>query len=159
MVSTAYKIIQKQKYFNMRQLYTTIVVILKQIPAIKWVDLNTGQLQQEMPPLAFPAVLVNVNSLNCRELGDKIQRVQASFSLTLVCQLMGETNAQAPELMREKALQYLDLVEEIYKKIQGFESVYFYPFERTSVQFRNLKGLNVVDLQFETAWEDYTATT
>lgn len=141
----------------MKQLYLTILEILKQIPAIKWVDLNTGQLQEEMPPLAYPAVLVNINSLNCKDLGDNIQRVQASFSLTLVYPTMGETNSHAPELMQSSALQFLDLAEEIYKKMQGFESEQFYPFERTGVQFRNLRGLNIVELQFATAFEDYTA--
>lgn len=141
----------------MKQLYLTILEILKQIPAIKWVDLNTGQLQEEMPQLAYPAVLININSLNCKDLGDNIQRVQASFSLTLVYPTMGETNSHAPELMQSSALQFLDLTEEIYKKMQGFESERFYPFERTGVQFRNLRGLNIVELQFATAFEDYTA--
>ncbi|MDO4782673.1 MAG: hypothetical protein Q4A09_05565, partial [Capnocytophaga felis] len=140
-----------------KQLYLTILEILKQIPDIKWVDLNTGQLQQEIPPLAYPAVLVNINSLNCKDLGENIQRVQASFSLALVYPAMGETNSHAPEPMQSTALQFLDLAEEIYKKMQSFESEQFYPFERTGVQFRNLRGLSTVDLQFVTAFEDYTA--
>ncbi|GET46487.1 hypothetical protein [Capnocytophaga felis] len=142
----------------MKQLYLTILDALKQIPAIKWVDLNTGQLQQEMPPLAYPAVLINVNSLNCKDLGENTQRVQASFSLTLVYPTMGETNSHAPEPMQSTGLQFLDLAEEIYKKMQGFESEQFYPFECTGVQFRNLRGLNTVELQFATAFEDYTAS-
>ncbi|MFJ1424970.1 hypothetical protein ACILD6_00115 [Capnocytophaga canimorsus] len=142
----------------MKNLYTTILEILKQIPAIKWADLNTGQLQQEVPSLVYPAVLVNLNSFNCKDLGDNIQRVQASFSLTLVYPAMGETNSHAPEPMQSTALQFLDLAEEIYKKMQGYESEQFYPFERTGVQFRTLRGLNVVDLQFVTAFEDYTAS-
>lgn len=142
----------------MKNLYTTILEILKQIPAIKWADLNTGQLQQEVPSLVYPAVLVNLNSFNCKDLGDNIQRVQASFSLTLVYPAMGETNSHAPEPMQSTALQFLDLAEEIYKKMQGCESEQFYPFERTGVQFRTLRGLNVVDLQFVTAFEDYTAS-
>ena len=142
----------------MKQLYLTILEILRQIPAIKWADLNTGQLQQEMPPLAYPAVLININSLNCRDLGENIQRVQASFSLTLVYPAMGETNSHAPEPMQSTALQFLDLAEEIYKKMQGFEGEAFYPFERTGVQFRTLRGLNIVELQFVTAFEDYTAS-
>ncbi len=143
----------------MRQLYTTIVAILKQIPTIKWVDLNTGQLQQEMPPLAFPAVLVGINSLQCKELGGNVQRVYASFTLTVVGKAIGETNGNAPELMQGQALQFLDWVDGVYKKMQGFENEQFYPFNRTGIQFRNIRGLNVVDLQFETAFEDYTATT
>ncbi|MFK8283505.1 hypothetical protein [Capnocytophaga canis] len=142
----------------MKNLYTTILEILKQIPTIKWADLNTAQLQQEVPPLVYPAVLVNLNSFNCKDLGDNIQRVQASFSLTLIYPAMGETNSHAPEQMQSTALQFLDLAEEIYKKMQGFESEAFYPFERTGVQFRTLRGLNVVDLQFVTAFEDYTAS-
>lgn len=143
----------------MRQLYTTIVAILKQIPAIAWVDLNTGQLQQEMPPLAFPAVLVGINSLQCKELGGNVQQVYASFTLTVIGKAIGETNGNAPELMQGQALQFLDWVDDVYKKMQGFENEQFYPFNRTGVQFRNIRGLNVVDLQFETAFEDYTATT
>lgn len=143
----------------MKQLYITLIDILQKIPVIRWVDFDTEQLQQEMPPLVFPAILVNINSLRSRDIGDNIQRVNCSFTLTLIDQIAGETNANAPEPMRSNALNFLDLAEKIYTKLQGFEDKEFYPFARTETRFRTLRGLNVVDMSFETAFDDYTATT
>lgn len=141
----------------MKKLYLTLLEIIKEIPTIRWADLNTGQLQTEMPPVAFPAVLISLGNFKCEALCDTTQRVYASFTLTLVGQPFGETNSHATDTMRSDALQYLDLAEEIYRKMQGFESEAFYPFNRTGVQFKTLKGLSVVDLDFETAFEDDTA--
>lgn len=141
----------------MKKLYLTILEILKEIPQIQWVDFNSGQLQQPMPSVAFPAVLVDIHRLKTENIEENSQRVYASFSLTLVQPLLGDASLQASEPMRSNALDFLNLSEEIYKKMQNFESNYFFPFERTAVEFRFIKGLNAVELHFQTAWVDDTA--
>ncbi|WP_262915026.1 hypothetical protein [Ornithobacterium rhinotracheale] len=41
----------------MKKLYLKLFEMLKEIPEIKYIDLNYGQLFESKPPLDYPAVL------------------------------------------------------------------------------------------------------
>lgn len=144
----------------MRDLYNQILLLLNEVPALKWKDLNIGQLAEEQPPVSFPCALINIDLPNCNDIDDsgKLQQVASRFQITLAIKSAGETNANAPELQRANALDYFDLVESVYKKLQSFQSQTYAPFSRRSQQtIFTRKGLTQVVLTFETSWHDYSA--
>ena len=45
----------------MDKLYEKLLELLGTVTEIKYIDLDYGQLQEEMPPLSYPAVLVRIS--------------------------------------------------------------------------------------------------
>lgn len=122
----------------MDKLYEKLLELLGTVTEIKYIDLDYGQLQEEMPPLSYPAVLVRISE--SREDVDK---------------LMGESNSLAPQLAREKGLAYMQLNEKIYKALQGYKDSYYSAFTNKSKADQLLrKGAKTVVQQWETVWRD-----
>ncbi|WP_404812756.1 hypothetical protein ACIRNY_05140 [Capnocytophaga canimorsus] len=142
----------------MKQLYITLIELLKEIPEIKWADLDMGQMQEEMPPVAFPCVLIGIDLSKIETIDFDLQHVQANFSITLHAKILSDTNANAPEKVRLQGLAYLDLVDKITAKLQGYSDAYFYEFERVSVQSQNIRqGIQSTVLRFETSFRERIA--
>ncbi len=142
----------------MKQLFETITALLNEIPEIKWVDFNTGQLHEERPSVAYPCALVEIDLPRCEDIGEGLQRVNAEFSVKLAVKAIGETNTKAPTPQRSLALQYFDVVSKVEQKLHGYRSKYFYPFSRQSVRNENIRQeLKVVTLRFSTAWNAHTS--
>ncbi|MRN01694.1 hypothetical protein D1Z97_11100 [Riemerella anatipestifer] len=137
----------------MKRLYTKLFELLKEIPEIKYIDLNFGQIMEEKPPLAYPAVLIGINIVSTDTFQDIFQQINAEFTLTLVIKA-GDTSSLTEENRREQALAYLDLTEKIYNKLQGYEDNHFDTFTFKSATEQNLrKGLKIVALRYSSGWK------
>lgn len=138
----------------MKALYLKILELLETIPEIRHVDLQYGQLQEEQPSLAYPAVLVSMSQTS-ENIDDLYQIHTAQFTLQLVCKMAGETNSLAPAVRREQALAYLDVSEKLYKVLQGYEDETFDAFAQTGAAEQLLrKGLKTVERTFTTSWRE-----
>ena len=143
----------------MKALYLKLIELLSGIPEVQYADLNCGQLQMEKPPLAYPAVLINISSQTTDDVQDIFQILTGNIELTICVKMLSESNSLAPEVVREKALEYLDLSDKIYRKLQGYEDQTFDSFSRKSVTDQNLrKGLKTTVQRFETSWREDIAT-
>ena len=143
----------------MKKLFETITELLSQIPDLKWVDFDCGQLLEEKPPVPFPCALVTIDLLTCEDISSGVQRVYASFTVRLAFKAPGETHAAAPTPQRQLALSYFDIVEKVYFKMQGFKSQAFYSFSRTSIKNESLrKGLKTIAIDFSTAFDENSAS-
>lgn len=137
----------------MKTLFERITQLLSEIPELRWIDFDTGQLQEEKPSVAYPCALVEINLPRCEDIDNDTQQVYAEFSVLLAFKAMGETNTAAPVPQRSLALQYFDTVNKVERKLHGYRSEQFYPFSRVSVRNENIRrGLKVVRLSFQTAW-------
>lgn len=144
----------------MKDLYNQLLTLLNDIPTLKWKDLNVNQLQEEQPAVLFPCALIDINLPICNDIdtGAKMQQHTSRFTITLAIKAIGESNANATVPQRANALAYFDLVQDVFKKLQGFGSEVYYPFTTKSIiNIGARKGLKVVALTFETSWHDYTA--
>ena len=142
----------------METLYEQLITLLKEIPALKWHDLNVGQLDQEKPPVAFPCALIDIKVPKRDDIDTKNQQVSAVFSITLAVKAYGDTNGTVSSETRANSLEYFTVMNAIYKKLQGFTNDSFYPFSCTNQQPITKKGLKVMLQVFETSWNDYTAS-
>lgn len=143
----------------MKKLYLKLTELLSEIPELKYIDLNFGQLQEEKPPLAYPAVLINLSCQTADDAQDYFQVMQGNFEITLICKMLSESNANATIPAREKALEYLDLSEKIYRKLQGYEADGFFAFTRKNVRDQNIrKGLKTTVMSWETGWHSDMST-
>lgn len=139
----------------MKTLYLKLIELLTEIPELKYIDLNFGQLQEEKPPLIYPAVLINIDASVTDDVQDIFQIMTGNFDLTLCVKILNESNAASPVEVREKALEYFEISEKIYKKLQGFKDSYFESFSRKTVRDQALrKGLKTTVQRFETSWKE-----
>ncbi len=142
----------------MEQLYLKLEELLTQIKDIRYIDLDNGQLLEEMPPVTYPCALIDIDMPFCEDIENDIQKVQAFFTVRIITKALGETNSLTTPQIRKKSLEWLRLQDDVYKKLQGYSDSSFYPFSRKSGKNENLrKGLKIFALRFETSWHDYTA--
>ncbi len=143
----------------MKKLYLQLLELLSEIPEIQYVDLNYGQLQEEKPPISYPAVLVNLSSQTLDDVQDIFQILSGTMELTVIYKMAGESNGNAPKEAQEQALAYLELSEKIYRKLQGFEDNGFDVFKRNSIRDVAMrKGLKTAVQIFETSWREDTSS-
>lgn len=139
----------------MKTLYLKLIELLTEIPELKYIDLDFGQLQEEKPPLIYPAVLIKIDASVTDEVQDVFQIMTGNFDLTLCVKMLNESNAASPVEVREKALEYFDITEKIYEKLQGFANSKFESFSRKTVRDQTLrKGLKTTVQRFETSWKE-----
>jgi hypothetical protein len=128
------------------------------IVAIKWVDMDYGQLEYYTmrPEVAFPAVLLDISYPQCRDFGDSWQSVTASIVLRVAFRSLGETYSTAPQEVKDRALGIFDTLNEIHSLLQGWDGDgAFSSLSRVSVVPEKRKdGYKVYSLRYDTAFTD-----
>lgn len=139
----------------MEKLYLKIIELLKTVPEIKYIDTDSGQLQEEIPPLLYPAVLIRISE--SKDDADKLfQIVTGSFQLLVIDETFSKTNSLAPESIQKKGLNYMSLTTKIHEALQGYEDDYFSAFTNTRNDDQQLrKGLKTIAQQWTTIWRNY----
>lgn len=143
----------------MELLYEQLLQLLSNVPELKWIDLDVGQLQEEQPPVLYPCALIEIIVDKTEDIQNHTQQASGRFKLTLAYKSYGETNSTTDLPTRSNALEYFRTTNKCYKTLQGFTNDNFYPFSRTSEKPENIrKGLKVIGQYYETSWHDYTAS-
>lgn len=112
----------------MKSLYNRLLIALQahmaaNLPAIKYAELDLGQLEvyEMRPAVAFPCALFRIaGSYQQRQLNTQIN----NFTLTvkLGFDVYGNTSNLVPQAAREKALEYFEIEQELYLKLQGWKA-------------------------------------
>lgn len=144
----------------MKTIFLTLRTALMEIPALSWVDKDKGQIDKyaERPPVSFPCALIKISLTGCEDLGGGIQHCKAACTVRLAFDFTGETSNVTPDEALESSLAYFDLAEAVYKKLQGFSTEELGIFSRRSqTEDKRTDGLLVLNIPFETEFDDYTA--
>ena len=106
----------------MREIFQNLSDRLMTVDGIKWVDLDTGQLDYyaQRPAVAFPAILVKIGYPQCRDVSGSAQLVHATIRLRVVFTPMGETYSAAAEDVKARALSIFDALEDVHRALQGW---------------------------------------
>lgn len=114
----------------MKDFYKSITEQLRSIAAIKWIDLDSGQLDRDNPELRFPCSLVRFESSN-KDI-DEAGSQDKAFTLTLrtAFDAVGSRTAvDTPESILNRSLAYFDSVSDIYNLLQGVDINNYTAFE------------------------------
>lgn len=144
----------------MKTIFLTLRTALMEIPALSWVDKDKGQIDKyaERPAVAFPCALIKISLTSCEDLGGGIQHCKAACTVRLAFDFPGETSNTTPEDALQSSLAYFDLAEAVYKKLQGFSTDELSNFSRRSqMEDNRTDGLLVLNIPFDTEFDDYTA--
>lgn len=148
----------------MKTVYTDVMKRLQsEVSALNWIELNVGQLKLiekgEVLPITYPCALIGFSIPECSDITEKIQECKAIVSVTLVFDqfVIGETSSSAPEPNRENALMPYDIISDVYKALQGFETNNFNTLSRISQGEEEHEMLFVYKIDFNCEFEDMTA--
>lgn len=117
----------------MKELYQLIVAELRTVTAIKWIDFDYGQLENEQIGLKYPCALVKVSANNKDIDEEGSQEKKWTVLLRLAWDATGSrTSADTPESVLERSLAWSDTATEVYNLFQGNELGNYSAFECTS---------------------------
>lgn len=136
----------------MKHLYLKILELLSKIEEIQYIDLEYGQLQEEMPSISYPAALINMDLNKTESLMPGVQDITANFEIKLITKA-SDVNNLTPEKYQNQSLEFLQLQEKVFEKLQDYQDESLEPFERKGVRNLNIrKGLRVLSCNYETGW-------
>ena len=141
----------------MKQIYTPVMAQLKAlVPELRWIDLDTDQLNAATrPQVAFPCALIGVELNDCDSLSDTLQQCGTTVTVKMGFDNVGSTSGAAPDHIRNSSLMVYDIIEKVYKALQGFEKPDFEALSRRKqgkVPGRN--GLFQYQITFSTILDD-----
>ncbi|MCH5690023.1 hypothetical protein LWM68_40860 [Niabella sp. W65] len=106
----------------MKSKYSLILLALQArlAPVLKYIELDLNQLEiyETRPAVAFPCGLIRFTG-QYRPMQLKMQWNNFTLSIKLGFDTFGNTSSLVPQVSREKALQYLEVEQQVYLLLQG----------------------------------------
>jgi len=131
--------------------------LLAEVPALKWIDLDTGQLNQDPPPVLFPCALIGIKLPTCKSQTDTLQDCVALVTVKLAFDSQRRTAGAVAEQQRNESLAVYDTIADVYAALQGFSTSGFDSLSRKSQGDDPHKKLFVYKQEYTTTFEDATA--
>jgi hypothetical protein len=129
-----------------------------EVPALRWVDAEEGQLSrgEQRPAVAFPCALVDIAYTECMTLPGGSQRIKAQITCKVAFSSAGSTHAAAPRKVREQALAYMDILHEVHVALQWWTGGgRFNPMCRVRcTPEKRSDGLKVYNVVYRTEFQD-----
>ena len=146
----------------MKTLYNAVSSRLQNEADLKYIDFDLGQLDalenDERPEVMFPCALIDIEYPLCEDETEKTQMVTARVNVRLGIEQQSPTDNLSTFARRNSGLAVFDVAEDVYKALQGYSDENFSSFSRKSVKpYRTFKGIKVIDITFETTFEDLSA--
>jgi hypothetical protein len=145
----------------MKTIYTAVMARLKdKVPALRWIDLDTGQLEAgDRPPVAFPCALISISIASARDVTDTIQECSARVRVRMAFDQPAKTDSATPAAVLQQSLNPYDVIADVYAALQGFYTANFDSLSRARQDRETSRnGLFVYSLEFITTFTDETAT-
>lgn len=144
------------------QLFLLLQTHIKlKVPEIRYTDLDLGQLEyyETRPAVSFPCVLIDFPSAQYSDHSFNTQWGNFSISCRLGFSPFSSANSLAPDLSKEKALQFYEIENKLYVALQTFDAGgIIQPMTRISIATEKREDpYRVREMIFTTATEDDSA--
>lgn len=136
-----------------KQLFLEIEDRIKEmVPSVKYIDLNMGQFEQSLrPSVAFPAVLIDFDEIRT-EVNHNWRRETVTVRLWVVCESYAQSQQSAPLNIRQKAMEYLDVTEQVIDALHLWQSTATTRLIYLSQRGQNIPEYRMRELTFQTSW-------
>jgi hypothetical protein len=133
--------------------------IKNEVPEVRWVDQDLGQLENydQRPAVSFPCVLIDFAATTYDDMAENAQIGYPTILVRIGVNPFSKSNQTAPTEVREKAVAYYDLEQKVHQCLQGWNNEFTNALARRSADTENRNdGLRVRLLTYETTYEDYS---
>lgn len=139
-----------------KQLYFDLAARLQaEVPALKWIDLEWGQLAEDRPSVAYPCALIDIEYPNCTDEGEGWQQCAVRVTIRFAFAAAGQTAGVAPTLVQTRALEMWDVLDAAFSALQGWSTNEASAFGRRSqTTERRRDNLKVITQVWETTFEE-----
>lgn len=144
------------------QLYLDLQERIKeQVSEIEWIEQDFGQdtYDQWRPNVAFPAVLIDFPNTDYSALSSCGQFGEVTIAVRLLVNPFTQSYEDAPIEVRQDALQFFELEQQIVNALHGWQPDGGYSQAliraRASSNNRNDIGLRIRELLFTTAYQEF----
>ena len=105
--------------------FKEITAKILEVPAVRWVDFDLGQLEQENPPVSYPCVLIGMGQSPVFASLGTVEQVELSITVRVAFRLFERTHSVNADTYRNKALEHLDILQDIHAKLNGLAGTHF----------------------------------
>ncbi len=126
--------------------------IANQVPALRYIDKNWGQLNFPQPPVQWPCCLIDLDNIDYSQAADRCRLAEASISLTVADHHTVRSSAKAPS--KSDAYDILDIITTIIEVLEGYRVPdTTQALTRTRLQKTySDQSYDIYTLTFTTAW-------
>ncbi len=141
----------------MEEILETVMQKLAQIPELRWIDLNVGQMSVQNPPVDYPCALVDITAIDHTTAGVQRQIGDLQLEIELYFIVRSPANTLAPGHLREQAFEYFAIVRKIYATLQNLSGENFTGLTRVRTTRNKNYYPRALTLTFRTTLEDRSA--
>lgn len=131
-----------------------------EVPALKFIDKDKGQLEIDKPPVSWPCALIKIQlpRTESKDDGLTIQDVQALVTVRLGFEFIGNTDGYTSDAHVATSLAYFDVEQAVYEALQGWSDSTFNKLDRGSVREEiSGAGHQSILINYSTAYRDSSA--
>lgn len=105
-----------------------------EVPELRFIDLDIGQLQMESPPVDFPCALVDISDVDYSSSGRGLQTAISTVTVSIGFQVLAPSDTRAPEDQRMLALDHYRIVSKVAAALHGYGTDLFTPLCRVALR-------------------------
>jgi hypothetical protein len=129
-----------------------------QVPELRYIDQDLGQLEVERPPVSYHCALIDFVDWSFEDVGDNIQFASGAVIIRLGMQAWSSSSNLTPVLHQDKALSFYDVEWKTYKALHGWKPANYGYLMRTNVNTEEREdNLRVRAIRFSCSFEDSNA--
>ena len=109
----------------MKQFLNAVLLRLKEIPELKYVDENWGQLDFYKPnaPVKYPAAVIDFEKLYWECLGDLTQNATAEITIEVATLRLSASSGGVSQKRRSEAFEIYEILDKIVLSLHGWTPI------------------------------------
>lgn len=137
----------------MKEIIKTVIEKLQEIPDLRYIAEDWGQLDFDDRTVKFPCALVDINGFEFKQMGRQAQSAEGDIYIRIADDA-ANISSKAPDKMQERAGNYYDLLEKVHNAIHGLtDNQTFQKLMQTSIKrIRRDTGIREYILVFNTSY-------
>lgn len=131
-------------------------MLAHELPRVKYIDKDWGQLGMEQPPVGWPCILIDIEDVDIKQLTDGNEHARATVVLTVANKRTNSSSAHAPRVAKEKSMETIDLTDDVHRLVQGYyaEGAEYSPMkEQSFFKMNDLPGAEVYMMRYITSYK------
>ena len=142
----------------MDTIFTDVLSRLSQVPELRFVGEDWGQLNFDQPPVNFPCGLIDLSEVDYSDAGRNRQKADAKLVITIADIRYDGIAAFNPAKVNEQAFLIFQIMEKVNSLIHGYGNEYHSKFSRKKIKkVEREDSIREFRMIYEFRFEDETA--